>query len=95
MVDSHGHATEESEQRAQTSLGSYNRYTKRRQKTVMERLMTSKESKRRGGMSIDETLRLKITHRLEVKVCHRMEYDRGPKERRLEGLGGALHGNQL
>jgi len=37
--------------------------------------MTSRESKRRGGTPIDETLRLKITRRLEVKVCHRMEYD--------------------
>ena len=27
-------------------------------------------------MPIDETLRLKITHRLQVKACPRMEYDR-------------------
>ena len=58
------HATEGSAQRGQTSLGSYDRYTKRRQKTVMEHLMTSRESKRRGGIPIDEILRLKITRRL-------------------------------
>ena len=58
------HETEGSAQRGRTSLGSYDRYTKRRQKTVMEHLMASRESKRRGGIPVDETLRLKITHRL-------------------------------
>ena len=41
----------------------------------VEHLMASRESKRRGGIPIDETLRPKITHRLEVKACHCMEYN--------------------
>ena len=38
---------------------------------------TSRESRRRGDIPINETLRVKITHRLKVKVCPRMEYDMG------------------
>ena len=38
--------------------------------------MTSRESERRGGIPIDETLRPKNNPLVKVKVCHRMEYDK-------------------